>query len=197
MTASRRPGSRSNRGRRSRTWRCARLASWRTAGSDRPSASPISACVNPNASRSTNTARSSGESVSRTTSRAISTDSLADGVLERIDVGRDRLRQPLADVRLAAGLPAAEAIDREVRHDANEVGPRLADVGPVGALPAQPRLLDHVLGVGDLADDPIGDAREQVAVRLEFSERIGASQGRHDRTTRRPGATVTWRVSGR
>ena len=64
-----------NRGRRACTWLRARCAACRTVSSDRSTASAISAYWKPNASFSTNTARSSGLSDSSTTSSAIDTDS--------------------------------------------------------------------------------------------------------------------------
>ncbi len=62
-------------GRREWTWPRARLASWRTAASDRSSVVATSAKLSPNTSCSTNAARSSGDSDSRTTSMAIETES--------------------------------------------------------------------------------------------------------------------------
>ncbi len=73
LDASRSTGS--NRLRRDCTCSRARCAIWRTALEDLPIAVAISSWLNPNTSRSTNTARSSGVSVSRTTSMAIETDS--------------------------------------------------------------------------------------------------------------------------
>ena len=56
-------------------WRRARTASWRHAASDRPTADAISGKPNPNTSRSTKTARSSGVSRSSSNRAAIDTES--------------------------------------------------------------------------------------------------------------------------
>ena len=70
-------------------------------------ASAISAWLKPKTSFSTNTARSSGLSVSSTTSSAIDTESASVAVSGRVPASvQDRLGQPRADVRLApAGRP--------------------------------------------------------------------------------------------
>src|SRR4051812_5903316 len=60
----------SKRGRRAWTCSLARCANWRTATSERPRIPATSAAGSPNTSRSTNTARSTGESVSSPTSSA-------------------------------------------------------------------------------------------------------------------------------
>ena len=56
-------------------WRRARAASWRHAASDLPTADAISGKANPNTSRSTKTARSSGVSRSSSNKAAIDTES--------------------------------------------------------------------------------------------------------------------------
>ena len=56
-------------------WRRARTASWRHAASDRPTADATSGKPNPNTSRSTKTARSSGLSRSSSSRAAIDTES--------------------------------------------------------------------------------------------------------------------------
>ena len=62
-------------GRREWTWPRARLASCRTAASDRSRVVATSAKLSPKTSCSTNAARSSGDSDSSTTSMAIDTES--------------------------------------------------------------------------------------------------------------------------
>ncbi len=56
-------------------WRRARTASWRHAASDLPTADATSGKPNPNTSRSTKTARSSGLSRSSSSRAAIDTES--------------------------------------------------------------------------------------------------------------------------
>ena len=75
VTSRCRDRSAAKRGRRARTCSRARCAACRTAVSDRSTASAISAWLKSKTSFSTNTARSSGLSVSSTTSIAIDTDS--------------------------------------------------------------------------------------------------------------------------
>ena len=66
-------GETTPRGRRAATWARARWAIWRTAAGLLPTASAISSYSRSNTSRSTNTARSVGVSVSSTSSMAIET----------------------------------------------------------------------------------------------------------------------------
>ena len=73
MTLSRSVGVTSARGRRSSMWARARCAIWRTAAGDLSTAAAISSYATSKTSRSTNTARSVGESVSSTSSIAIET----------------------------------------------------------------------------------------------------------------------------
>ncbi|BFO19597.1 hypothetical protein SHKM778_59850 [Streptomyces sp. KM77-8] len=96
-----------------------------------------------------------------------------DGVAE---VGDVRLRQPRADVRLAARLDLAQPVDGEAGGDAHQVAARFAYAGPVAARPAQPRVLHDVLGVGDPAQHAVGDPEEDGAVCFED---VGRGVGGH------------------
>lgn len=98
---------------------------------------------------------------------------VGDGVPEVGDVG---LGQPRAYVGLATRLDLAESVDREAGGDAYQVGARFADLGMVGGGPAQPGLLDHVLGVGHPPEHAVGDPHEDGAVLFED---IGRGVGGH------------------
>ncbi len=90
---------------------------------------------------------------------------------------RDGLRQPCAHVLLTARLPTPKPVDRQARRDPNEECARVADVVAVDARPAQPRVLDHVLRVGNLAEDPVRDPGEDVAMGGEDRSRIARIGG--------------------
>ena len=91
-------------------------------------------------------------------------------------VGHERLRQPLADVRLAPDAGRLEVVDREAGDDGRQVGLRRLDGGAVGERPlvADERLLDDVLG--------LADARRASDTR----SRRAAAGGRHRRRRHRP-----------
>ena len=84
-------------------------------------------------------------------------------------VGHERLGQPLADVGLASHAGRAQLVDREPRGHRRDVRPRRLD--PLALLErlveAEERLLDHVLGLGDAAEHPVGDRERRRAQLLE------------------------------
>ena len=78
-------------------------------------------------------------------------------------VGHERLRQPLADVRLAADAGRLEVVDRQAGDDRRQLRLRRLDRRVVGEDPlvADERLLHDVLGLADAPEHPIGDREEQ------------------------------------
>src|SRR5437763_16940988 len=58
-----------------------------------------------------------------------------------------------------------QAIDGEARDDGGE--PRLRTFDIAGALPAKPRVLDDVLGVGHRSEHPVGEAEQPSPLGLE------------------------------
>jgi hypothetical protein len=58
----------------------------------------------------------------------------------------------------------AEAVERQPGGGPHQEGFRIRDGAGVDARPAQPGLLDHVLGVGYAAKDAIRHAEQQLAV---------------------------------
>jgi hypothetical protein len=74
--------------------------------------------------------------------------------------GEHRLRQPRADVGLARRTRRLEAIQAEARHDRHRKRLRRADIGLVRAAIAQPRVLQHVLGIRRASEHAVRD-REQ------------------------------------
>ena len=92
-------------------------------------------------------------------------------VLGHVGRGEQRLGQPRPDVRLALARQGAQPVQREPGGDPHQVGPLVADLGVVDLGPAQPGLLQHVLGVGGRAEHLVGDREQQVPVR---DERVGA-----------------------
>jgi hypothetical protein len=78
-----------------------------------------------------------------------------------------RLGQPRSDVRLAPDPRQPQVIDREAgRHGRDPCG-RLVE-GLPGARQPQQRLLHDVLGVGDAAEHPVGDAEPVAPEGLEL-----------------------------
>ena len=92
------------------------------------------------------------------------------GVLgpERRVGGRvDGLRQPGSDIDLPSSPRGAEGGEAEPGHHRGEIGGRIGDIRPIGRLPAQPRILHHVLGVGSRPEHAVGDPEQATAVLLE------------------------------
>ncbi len=150
-------------------WRRARTASWRHAASDLPTADATSGKPNPNTSRSTKTARSSG--LSRSSSKQgrhrhrVGQLRRPRGIL--IGVGDQRLGEPLPDVGLPPDAGRAQHVDRDPGHHGREEG--LGRRGLCrGGLVAQPGLLDRVLGLAHAAEDPVGDREQQRPQPLEL-----------------------------
>jgi hypothetical protein len=74
-------------------------------------------------------------------------------------VGDDRLWQPLADIALATGARGAQLVDRQPGGHGGDERTRRCDLlaGIKRPMHAQQRFLDHVLGLGDTAEHPVGD----------------------------------------
>jgi hypothetical protein len=93
------------------------------------------------------------------------------GALQRrlqvaVGVVEQRLGQPLAHVLLAPHARRAQHVDRHPRHDRRQVG--LERRRPlVARVEAQPGLLHRILGLGDAAEDAVGDREEQRPQQLE------------------------------
>jgi hypothetical protein len=87
----------------------------------------------------------------------------------RLGIRDERLGQPRADVALAANARRTEVVDREPRRGRSEVRLRRLDLRTVldGALEADERLLDDVLGLGDAAEHAVRDREEQRPQLLE------------------------------
>ena len=168
-SSSRSRRSASKRGRPPSMWRRARTASWRHAASDRPTAEATSGKPNPNTSRSTKTARSSGrqpleQQQGRHRHRV---RQLRRPLRVLVGVREQRLGQPLPDVGLPAYAGRAQHVDRDPGDHGGEEGlrrPRLRR----GGLVAQPGLLDRVLRLGHAAEDPVGDREQEGPQLLEL-----------------------------
>ena len=117
----------------------------------------MSAYGSSNASRRTYTTRSRGDSDSSTTSSPNAMDSDAAATSAGSGEVVDRLGEPLAGVRLAARGDAPQPVQGEAAGDGHQERPGIADRVTVGACPSQPRVLDHVLGVHELAQHPVGE----------------------------------------
>jgi hypothetical protein len=90
-------------------------------------------------------------------------------------VGDDRLRQPLADVALAARAGGAQLVDRQPRRHGGHERAWRCDVLAAGQrlMEPQQRLLDHVLGLGDAAEHPIRDRERDGPQLVELSLALG------------------------
>jgi len=85
-------------------------------------------------------------------------------VLGHTGTGQQRLREPLPHVVLAAAREGAQPVEALAGDGPQEIRPRLTHLGAVDAGPAQPGLLQHVLGIGRAAEHLVGDGEQQVAV---------------------------------
>ena len=101
-----------------------------------------------------------GDSFSRTCSSASSSASARSAPSAGSLRSVDRVGQPRADVGLAPDPGRLGGVDREPGGRGGEEGGRFDHLGPVVALPADPDLLDDVLGLGGAAEHPVGDAEE-------------------------------------
>ena len=101
-------------------------------------------------------------------------------VLQRIRVQGDlqRLRQPRPDVVHARAAQGAQAVQAEPGGGGDQPALRIADHGGVGALPAQPGVLDDVLGVAAAAQQAVGQGEQAGAVGLEGIGRSHAGRTR-------------------
>ena len=80
--------------------------------------------------------------------------------LRRFGVGDQRLRQPGADVDLAPGASRTQAVEREPGRHRDQEGFGVAHSIAICPVPAQPCILDDVLGLGELPQDSVGDAQQ-------------------------------------
>ena len=99
-------------------------------------------------------------------------------VVGHVGAGEQRLGQPLADVVLAPPRQRAQPVERLPGDDPDEVGPRVAHLGPTVVAqvrPPQPGLLHDVLGVGRGAEHLVRDREEQAAVGDEGSSVMPAT----------------------
>lgn len=85
----------------------------------------------------------------------------------RPEVGDQRLRQPGTHVRLTPDLCLPQSVDGEAGGDADEIGARFAHLVAVGLGPAQPGVLDDVLGVRHTAQHAVGDPHQDRPVLFE------------------------------
>ena len=140
----------------SATRRRARSSSLRHAAGLRATSSPISSCPKSNTSCSRSTARSAGVSRSSITRKAIDTCSSAStrsipACARSIGSGRRSLRSLVAHAR------RVELVQTEPRHHRDEERLRVLDGDVAAAMPAQPRLLHHVLRARHVAEHAIGE----------------------------------------
>ena len=79
----------------------------------------------------------------------------------------DRIGDVGFERRLAPGLPRSEHVQGDPSDDSRQPGTQVVDVARVRAAQPDPRLLDGVVGLGQRAEHPVGDAPQVRAVRLE------------------------------
>jgi len=86
-----------------------------------------------------------------------------------------RLRQPWAEVVLALGFRATQTIQRQPGRNRNQPRFRVVQRGCVLRMPAQPRVVQHVLGIGRGAEHAVGQPEQAWTVLLkEINGRHGA-----------------------
>ena len=78
----------------------------------------------------------------------------------------DRLGEAVAAVLFATCARRAEVIETEARHGGEQESLGRVDLD-VGAVPAEPCILDDVFGAGEIAEHAIGEREERGAVGLE------------------------------
>jgi hypothetical protein len=81
------------------------------------------------------------------------------------DIG---LGEPGADRILAPRLPRPQLVEREARDDGRKPAAHVLDRLGVGAVDAQPGLLEHVVGIGERAQHAVGDCPQVPPVSLEL-----------------------------
>src|SRR5690606_29131879 len=91
-----------------------------------------------------------------------------------IDPGR--FRQPGPRIGFAPAPGGAQAVDAQPGGGGHQPGLRVGDGGPVRPVPAQPGVLDHVLGVGAAAQQPVGQGQQARLVSMEMINRFHGFQ---------------------
>ena len=89
-----------------------------------------------------------------------------------VDGRRVGPRKPFADTDLSARPSGGRCVEGNARRDGDEESDAIADVRPVGALPAKPYVLDDVLGVRYSAEHLVGDREQSAADVLEACNRL-------------------------
>ena len=84
-----------------------------------------------------------------------------------IGFGVDRLWEPRADVGLATRSGRLADVDRESRRGGGKKGGGVPYLAAIGALPAHPRVLHHVVRFRGTLEHAVGDTEETRADRLE------------------------------
>jgi hypothetical protein len=79
------------------------------------------------------------------------------GVLFQFD---KRLRQPLPDVGLTLGFGSSQPVDCQARDHRHQPGLGRLEPGMIGGAPAQPGILQHILGIGAYPQHAIDDAEK-------------------------------------
>ncbi len=155
-------GSASKRGRSSSTRRRARERIWRQLSSLRSTIAAISSKPKSKDSRSTKTARSTGD---KPLQQARASPRRPIPRIRRPRAPRpppSGSGQPGAHVGLAAHAGRAQDVDRQPRRDRRHERPLVLD-DTVDRRAADVGLLDDVLRLGDRAEHPVGDREEQFA----------------------------------
>ena len=154
-------------------WR-ARWAIWRQLSSVLPTAAAITPNGSPKTSASKNTARSMPDNASSTTRKPSVSDSATSAAAagspsaSATGSGSHGRRSPLG------GVTRRAAVERQPCRR-REPGGGILDRVAVGAGPADPSVLDHVLGVGQRPQHSVGEPEQAGPFELE-----------------RPGSTVGW-----
>ena len=100
-------------------------------------------------------------------------------------------RQPRSGVVLALRPCGAQAVDAQPGGGGDQPGFGVADAGPVGLLPAQPGVLDDILGVAAAAQQAIGQPEQAGAVGFEGVFGVHATKDGRGRSPVTPGRAVT------
>jgi hypothetical protein len=87
----------------------------------------------------------------------------------RIGIGGIELRQPAAGTHLATGASRGGCVERGPRRDGDQERDRIPDLRAVRTVPADPHVLDDVLGVGGATHYPVGDPEQPGTDALEVS----------------------------
>jgi hypothetical protein len=98
------------------------------------------------------------------------------GVLRWVSSRNDGLGQPRPREALPACSHPTESIDGQPRGDGGQEGARFLDRSHIQLEPAQPRVLDHVLGIAHATEHAIGDAHQVPPL---LGERRGGGLVRH------------------